>query len=48
MKKNIELDNEEISVILYALIAIKENVDAILLEQMNKLIDKIQQVKYTK
>ena len=48
MKKNIELDNEEISVILYALIAIKQNVDVSLLEQMNKLIDKIQQVKYTK
>ena len=48
MKKNIELDNEEISVILYALIAIKQNVDVSLLEQMDKLIDKIQQVKYTK
>jgi hypothetical protein len=48
MKKNIELDNEEVSVILYALIATKQNVDASLLEQMDKLIDKIQQVKYTK
>jgi hypothetical protein len=48
MKKNIELDNEEVSVILYALIATKQNVDVSLLEQMDKLIDKIQQVKYTK
>ena len=48
MKKNIELDNEELSVILYALIATKQNVDVSLLEQMDKLIDKIQQVKYTK
>jgi hypothetical protein len=46
MKKNIELDNDEVSVILYALIATKQNVDASLLEQMDKLIDKLQKAKY--
>lgn len=48
MKKNIELNNDEVSVILYALIATKQNVDISLLDQMDKLIDKLQKVKYTR
>lgn len=48
MKKIIELDVEELSVILYALISTKQNVDQSMLDQMDKLIDKLQNAKYTK
>jgi len=47
MKKIIELDVEELSVILYALISTKQNVDPSLLDQMDKIIDKIEKVKYS-
>lgn len=48
MKKIIELDVEELSMILYALISTKQNVDQSMLDQMDKLIDKLQNAKYTK
>jgi hypothetical protein len=43
---NVVLDREEISILLYALIAVKGNLDPSITEQMDKLIDKLQKVKY--
>lgn len=48
MKKTITFDNEELSIILYAIIATKQNVSSELLAQFDTLLDKIQNSKFDK
>jgi|LakMenEpi03Aug12_release.lakeMendotaPanAssembly.Ray.scaffolds.fasta_scaffold3237176_1 hypothetical protein len=44
-KPNVSLDREELSILLYALIAVKDKLDPSICEQMDKLVDKLQKVK---